>query len=342
MKKPDKIFVTGADGFIGYHLTRRLVKDGFEVTALIRSNKKLRELKKLKVNIVFGDITDKKLMADLLTNHNILVHLAAVKSSWLNRDEIMKINSFSIENFFSMKTSLKHIILTSSVYVFGRIFNSTANEKFPLKAHDLYGKSKVLAEDITKRLSKKYNIPYTIIRPAIVYGPGDSNLGMVYKMIKLVEKKIMPIIDDGRNSLHMIYIDDLVDGFVKVIQKGGYNQTYIMASGKTIQLAYLISLIKKELGIKYSNLHIPRAFLVLLSHIVENIYLLGKILKVKYLLSEPLLTHWKIITLSDNWRYDISKAKNDLRFEPRVSYEVGIKKTISWYLKMNEVRKKYD
>lgn len=342
MKKSDKIFITGADGFIGYHLTRKLVKEGFEVTALIRSKKKLKELKRLKVNIVFGDITDKKLMIDLSTAHNILVHLAAVKSSWLDRDAIMKVNSFSIKNFFSLKTSLKHIILTSSVYAFGRILNSTANEEFPLKAYDLYGKSKVLAEDITKRFSKKYNIPYTIIRPAIVYGPGDNDLGLVPKMIKLIEKKRMPIIGSGKNSMHLIYIDDLVDGYLKVIRHGGSNQTYILAGEKTIQLAQLIGLIKKELGIKYSNLHIPRAFLMLLSHIVENIYLLGKTFKVKSLLSEPLLTHLKIITLSDNWRYDISKAKNDLRFEPRVSYEVGIKKTVSWYLKMKEVRKKYD
>lgn len=328
-----KIFVTGSTGFIGKFLIKRLIKEKYEVVALVRNESAKQSMKKLGVEAVIGDISNQKEFLDCLKQAEVVVHLAAIRSNWGDEKEFNRINSQSIANLFIENSKIKHIIITSSVYAMGKLDKLPADETASVHAVDLYGKSKKLAEQKTKECSIKNNIPYTIIRPSIVYGPEDNDLGMIVKMIKLIKEGKFIIIGDGKNLLHLIYIDDLIDGFMKVIKSRGRNETYIMASQEPIKLNDLVLLIQKNLRIKKRIKRIPWAVAYIAAMIFETFYNLSyKLLPILFK-DEPLISKMKVQTLTENWFYDISKAKKNLGFSPRVSYNAGIRKVVNWYLK---------
>lgn len=326
-----KVFLTGATGFVGKHLLERLVKEKYQIIALTRKKQMARKLRQSRIEVIVGNITKPKIFIDKLNQCDVLIHLAAIRANWGSADEFLKVNSLAIEKFLVPKTHLKHIIIISSVYAMGRLVKLPADENTPLSPTGIYGKSKKELEETTKILSEKYRIPFTILRPTIVYGPDDNKPGMMVQMMQLIRKKSLPIIGDGRNLLHLIYIDDLVEGFIKVIKNGGHNQTYILAGPRPITLFELICLIKKSLGINSPNIFLPKLPIKLLAYTIENLYRVGLFLNIKIFLKEPFLLPIKFYTLIDSWSYDTKKAKSQLNFKARVDYEEGINKTVKWF-----------
>lgn len=326
-----KIFVTGATGFIGRKLVKRLVEKKYQVEILVRNKSDNKRFPK-EVRIINGNLEKPDTFTKYLTNQTTLVHLAAIRSNWGAKENFIKTNSNSIKNFFKKKSKPKHMIITSSVYVFGKNNNLPLNENSARLATDIYGLSKINAEDITVSSAQKYKIPYTIIRPAIVYGPEDNKSGMILKMIRLVNSGKFPIIGSGNNTLQLIYIDDLIEGYIKAIEKGGKNQTYILAAKKPIILKKLIEIVRSELGVKNKFKTFPRFPLEIAAYLVEAIYKIGFNFFPKLFNSEPFISTIKIRTISDNFLYDISKAKRELDFNPRIDYKNGIRKTVKWFL----------
>lgn len=328
-----KVFITGSTGFLGKFLVKRLIKEGYEVTALARSESAKRFLDGLGVRVVIGDINHPEEFLDYLKQAEVVLHLAAIRSNWGNEEDFIRTNSQSIANLFVKKSKIKHIIITSSVYAMGKLTKLPADETVSTRVADLYGKSKKIAEQKTKEYSKKTKIPYTIIRPSIVYGPEDNNLGMIVKMIKLIKGGKFIIIGNGENLLHLVYVDDLIDGFMKIIRSRGKNETYILAGQRPIKLNDLVSLIQKNIKIKKKIKKIPWVIAYVVALIFETLYNLGYKLFPTLFKNEPLLSKMKVQTLTENWFYDISKAKKDLGFNPKVSYDTGIRKVVDWYLK---------
>lgn len=322
-----RIFLTGATGFIGKYLLKRLQKENYQVTALVRQIKG-KNLEGRETRLILGDIRDPSSFIKELNSCNTLVHLAALRTNWAAPQDFLEVNSKSILGMVKRGTLLKHIIVVSSVYSMGTLKYLPADENHPLNARDLYGKSKILLEEFTREIAKKYGIKYTIVRPAIVYGPGDSKSGMVIKMIDLIKKNGLPIIGNGQNLLHLIYIDDLIEGLMKIIKSGGYNETYILAYKEPITLIKLIELIKNQLKISHKDRFIPRSPVLVLAHLIEKFYLLGfKIFPIVFR-EDPFISPIKLSILTDSWCYDTSKAKSELGFKPKIDYNLGIKRTI--------------
>ena len=323
-----KIFLTGSTGFVGNNLLKKLLKKQYKVTALVRSKEKAKQIEKLGASVIIGDITEPESFKDSLNNHDVLIHLAGIRANWGDKDTFFTVNSNALDNFFKPKTRIKHIIATSSVYVMGNLKKLPANELSPLLAKDIYGKSKIAAEKVIKQTAKKYKIPYTIIRPAIIYGPKDNDLGMMVKLISLIRNKRLPIIGNGKNTIHLVFIDDLTDGYIQAVKKGGNNQTYIIAGEKPIEIYNLIEMIKKESNISYKNKHLPKIPMYIGAFVIEHLYKLGMITFPKNMPKEPPLSRQKIDTLFRNWEYDITKAQKKLGYKPKVDYQEGIRKTI--------------
>lgn len=327
-----KIFVTGATGFIGSQLVKKLIEKNHQVLVLVRKKEDIGKFNCDRVKVIVGDITNPQTFIRHINKIDTLVHLAAKRANWGLREDFLKTNSESIKNLFNEKFKPRHIIITSSVYVFGKNNQLPLSEQSSRKATDIYGMSKIRAEDITMQLVQKYNIPYTIIRPAIVYGPKDNDFGMIIKMIKLVKSGKFPIIGSGENTLHLVYIDDLVEGYIKAIEKGGENRTYILASAKPVTLNNLIEYIKKELNVNYDTRAIPRLPLEMITFLVEIFYKIGFKLSPGIFKYEPPISLIKIRAVADSFSYDISKSKKELGFHPQTDYQEGIKKTVNWFL----------
>ncbi|MBI4039364.1 NAD(P)-dependent oxidoreductase [Candidatus Daviesbacteria bacterium] len=326
-----RIFITGATGFIGQHLIKRLTQEGYEISVLARHPLASNMLAK-GVKIITGDINRPQTFIKNLNSCQILIHLAAERSPWDPDGKIPSTNSQSLLKIITQNSQLEHLIITSSVYAMGDLQYLPADEKHPLAATDIYGISKIKLEETCRQLYQKYHIPFTIIRPCIVYGPGDNKTGMVMKMVNLIRKRQFFIIGNGCNLLHLIYIDDLVEAFLHVIKQAGVNQIYIIAGAKPIQIKSLAEIIARELGSDYSPLNIPKRIALLAAYIIEFIYLQGHRLWPKLFYREPPITVMKVKTIANNWNYDITKATKELNFSPKVNYAQGIKSLIA-YLK---------
>lgn len=324
--KKIKVFVTGGSGFIGKNLISKLVTRGFEVTVLLRKKRILPR----KVKIVIGRLEEPKTFINELNKSDVLIHLAAIRTNGGIKQKVFPINSDILDLIITPHTRLKYLIVTSSVYVFGSLSKLPADETHTLNARDIYGLSKIRLEEITKKVSKKYNVPYCIVRPAIVYGPGDSQIGFMTKLIGMLKKNFFPMIGRGENLIDLIYIDDLVDGYLEILKKRPKNEVFILASGNPVKLKSLINIIGKELNYTARSIYIPRFPILFLSYIIEIIFKFS----VKIFPSfdgEPWLTPIKVKVLSDSWSFDISKARKILNFNPKIDYKEGISRTLeSW------------
>jgi len=213
-----RIFVTGGTGFIGQHLVKALLKGKEQVFVLARSRERARNLEKIGAKIVLGNLNSINFLKKNLKNIDVVYHLAALRGEWHNKKEFEKNNVLTTKNLLQASLGqVKHFIFSSSVSVLGYPEKLPANENFPLKPETLYAKSKAAGEKYAHEFSKM-GLPITIVRPSVVYGPKDYS-GMILKLAKLIKKGSFPIIGGGKSKLHLIYIDDLITGLIKIKSK---------------------------------------------------------------------------------------------------------------------------
>jgi nucleoside-diphosphate-sugar epimerase len=323
-----KIFLTGGTGFIGMSLLKKLLSKKYTVVALVRNSENAEILKMLGAEPVIGDISQPKTFQEKLKNCDVVIHLAAIRANWGDSNEFIRINSLAIKNLFVSNSKIKHVIVTSSVYAMGTLKELPANELHVLNAKDIYGKTKIMAENITKKSSSTTNIPYTIIRPAIVYGPNDNEMAFMSKFVTLTRKKKLPKIGSGNNLLHLVHIDDLVNGYLNAVESKANNQTYILASKNPISFNELLKMVKKELKSDFKPIRIPKFIIYPIAYFITSIFKIGFVISPKFFANEPPITPLKISTLFENWHYDISKAENELKYKPIVDYKNGVRDVV--------------
>lgn len=325
-----KIFITGGTGFVGNKLVDKLSKTNNELIVLTRNapNTKLRK----NVKYLVGDINKPSTFKKELNSCNLLIHLAAFRSNWGDKKKFIETNSKSINNFFTTDSKVKYAIVISSVYVYGVIKDLPASEQAPQNAKDIYGISKVLLEKEAIKTFNKLKIKYCVVRPSIVYGPGDNESGMIVKLISMLRNNKFFYIGNGENLIHLVYVDDLVNAISLVINKRPENQIYTIAGEKPIQLYKLTSLVQKELGNKNKIASFPRLPIYLLSFAIESSFKFGFMVLPNIFSKEPPLLPTKVETISNSWHYNISKAKKELHYHPKIDYSTGIKRTVKWYL----------
>ena len=304
------IFLTGGTGFIGYALVGALVQDGHNVKVLIRNKADRNKFVNLKVKIIIGDLDDDILLSRELKGIDIVYHLAAIRRDWgYSWSSYCQTNILLTEKVVRAAVGkVKHFILVSSV-----------KAKTP---ESNYARSKKEAEDTARRICLSSRLPLTIIRPAIVYGPGDHHDGMIPKLIGLIKSRKFFIVGNGQNRIHLVYITDLISALVSAGNKNGNADIYTIAGEKPITLSCLAELIARELRTPIFPVKIPY-FLAYFSALLFE--LVSKSLDLK---AEPLLTVGKLKTITQDHTYDIKAAKEKLNFSPKVNYQDGIKETL--------------
>ena len=325
-----KIFVTGGTGFIGGCLIKALLKEGHSVFFLVSE----KEKNNIKDAIpVIGNLTHpESYQQTFQAGIDIVYHLAAIRYEWgFSWDEYEKVNIEGTRSLLetSLKHNVKKFIYCSSVFVFGYNKNKKIDESFPYHPTTLYAKSKVEAEKIVRSYSEKGLFTVTI-RPTITYGPEDKN-GMFLKLCKLLESKKFPILGSGKIFLHLNYIDDTLQGFLKASETKESGKEYIISGEESIALNDLARITSKELGTKPPKLKIPLFAAKTAGLAFEIIYATGMKLKIKFFEKEPLITRSKVDILTGGHFFDNSLAKKELGYFPKTSYTEGVKKTINWY-----------
>lgn len=209
-----RILVTGATGFIGGHLARRLHAEGAHVLALARTPSKGRPLAELGIEVVQSDITNHGRMTKILgQDMQIVMHLAAwrgLRGKPLRDVEHINVTATRHLAQVAAEAGVERFIFTSSIAVYGIRGDADVDETTPIKPYrDLYGDSKIGAERALRQVAEETGLVYVILRPGQVYGPGSSL--WTTRLVMEAKKGQLPFINSGRGSVHPIYVDNLVD-----------------------------------------------------------------------------------------------------------------------------------
>lgn len=243
-----KVLVTGASGFVGTHLCEKLLKDGHEVFALVRSPKKF-EIKHSKLTVIQGDLDQANLywVSALPADLDSCIHTAGIVHSYVST-EFYRVNADGTGNLVSSlknKFSALHFVLISSLAAAGPSLGVEKRNEvdidFPVS---IYGRSKKEAEEVLKR-NAPISWSLAIIRPPMVIGPRDN---AVLDIFKMVQSGI--ILLPGSNSRQKLYsfvcVFDLVETIVQTFEKKKATM-YYSSNPQTVTFNELIMEIKKQL-----------------------------------------------------------------------------------------------
>jgi UDP-glucuronate 4-epimerase len=316
-----KILVTGAAGFIGFHLCEKLLEDKHQVLGIDNINNYYDvKLKKNRLKILLGkknfkfkkiDISNTnfvKKIYPIAKNFKIIIHLAAqagVRYSITHPYKYIESNvkaQISILELAKRIKSFQHLIYASSSSVYG------ANKKIPFSTNDrvdnpvsLYGASKRAGELITQSYSRMFNINCTGLRFFSVYGPwGRPDMAAYIFTKNIFENKTLDLFNFGRMERDFTFIDDIINGITPLIKikkrKGNMHKIYNLGNNKPEELLKMISLLEMLCERK------------------------AKINKKRMQLGDVRHTY-----------ANIKESKKDLKFKPKTNLKEGLEKFVTWY-----------
>src|SRR5258708_2657523 len=192
-----KILVTGADGFIGSHLTEALVSAGADVTALAQYNSfdshgwldDLPEPIRRKLNLVRGDIRDAAFVGRLVHGHEIVFHLAAliaIPYSYLAAQSYVETNTLGTLNVLeaARQHGTERVVHTSTSEVYGTAVKMPIDESHPLQGQSPYSASKIAADMMAEAFARSFGVPIIILRPFNTFGPRQSERAVIGTIIR--------------------------------------------------------------------------------------------------------------------------------------------------------------
>jgi nucleoside-diphosphate-sugar epimerase len=322
-----KAFVTGGTGFTGSHLVKRLVKEGHEVTALVRNTSDLSVLEGTPVRFIYGEMSDRQKIFDGINGTDWVFNIAAAyRKANLSEKEFWDTNFEGTKNILDacLEYNVKKMVHCSTIGVVTTVKNPPGDETSQVCPGDDYQKSKCAAEFEVIKYVKEKGLNAIVIRPCGIYGPGDMRLLKIFKMI--ARKKFL-FFGNGRAHYHMIYIDDLVDAFILSAKNESISgEVFIIGDEKYVTLNELTKMIAQEFNVPVPKIHLPYKPFELAAICLEFIY---RILKIK---KDPPIYRRRMAFFKKSRAFSIEKAKKMLGFVPKTDLATGIHLTAQWYL----------
>ncbi len=327
-----KAFVTGATGFVGSSLVRLLLKDGFEVGALVRKNSNLENLKGLNIKKIEGDLRDRYSLEKALLGYDYLFHVAADYRLWVpNPKEIYNNNVQGTKNIMlsAIKAGIKRAVYTSSVATLGlNKDGSPANEETPVSLNDMIGhykRSKFLAEQAVMEIVEKKGFDVVIVNPSTPVGPRDIKPTPTGRMIlEAAQGKMPAYVDTGLNIVH---VDDVSKGHILALKRGKSGRRYILG-GENMTLKEIFEVIAHFTGNAPPKIKLPHNLILPVAYIFEAISkLTGK---------EPLVTVDGVKMAKKKMFFSSKRAQTELGYTFRPAKE-AIKDAVEWFKKKGKL-----
>lgn len=321
-----KVLVTGAAGFTGGHLARRLAASGVRVRALVRDASRAGGLAGQGIEFCVGDLRDAEALDRALDGVQVVYNIAALyRQAGLPADAYRAVNARAVADLIEQAahSGARRVVHCSTVGVHGDVEHPPANEDAPLRPGDVYQQTKLEGETLGRAAASQHGIELVIARPSGIYGPGDRRL---LKLFRGIARRRFVILGDGRIFYHLTFVDDLCDGFRlcgEVPHAAG--RTYILAGGEVTTLNELVELIAGEAGVPGPRWRLPVWPFWAAGAACEAVCAPFGI--------EPPLYRRRVDFFTKSRAFDITRARRELGFEPRVTLREGIARTLAWYRK---------
>ncbi|MDO9514044.1 MAG: NAD(P)-dependent oxidoreductase [Elusimicrobiota bacterium] len=308
-----KIFLTGATGFIGKNLIENL--KGHELFCLVRSREKFESIKGENVFPVYGDIRED--LPDLPEAEVIIHNAAVVRAPSKTYYEVNTAGTLALLNKAKKIKTLKKFIFISSQAVSGPAgLNRPAEESDEPRPVSDYGKSKALAE----KLVRESSLPYLILRPAAVYGPGDRDLFVTFKMVK----NGLAFLPSGERFLNFINVKDVCAGIEKALFSTCVNDTFFLAHPEPQTQESFVRAIAAAADKKCRVLRVPSPFLKLAGAFFAVTGFFTR--------KTALLNPQKVREITaGHWIVNTERMLRGLNFHPAYDLKRGAALTLKWY-----------
>ena len=318
------VLVTGATGFTGAVLTRRLREAGARVRVLVRSKEKLAAKGLGDVGCVEGSVCDRAAVDGAVAGIDTVFHLAAVYREGGLGDEVYRdVHVGGTENLCaaSLAAGVKRFVHCSTVGVHGHIEDPPADETYRFSPGDVYQRTKLEGEEVALRYHSGKGLPVSVVRPSAIFGPEDERL---LKMFRLANRDRIFLIGDGSIHYHLVHVEDLVTGILAAgVVPQAVGEVFILAGDRCLTLNELMNRIAALLGKRGRIIHLPATPFQWAGSLCEKIFIpLG--------LNPPIYRR-RVDFFTKSRAFDIGKARRVLGFEPRFTVEEGLAETVEAY-----------
>jgi dihydroflavonol-4-reductase len=327
-----RVLVTGATGFTGSYLVRKLVETGAKVTAIARLSSDIQALQDLDIEWVRGDVFDEETVTKAVDHVSYIFHVAAAyREAKISDETYYKVHVKATQLLAKAALKQSHFerfVHTSTVGVHGHIEHPPADENYSFHPGDIYQKTKAEAELWIRNFADKEQLPLVVVRPAAIYGPRDARLLKVFKM---ASKKYFPLLGNGHNLYHLIYVEDLVRFFIHAAtHPQACGEVFICGNTEPISLQEMARIIANVYKVKNRFIRLPAAPFFLAGYVCE---ILCRPLRI-----EPPIYRRRVAFFTKDRAFDTQKMQTVLGFSPKFNNKEGLEKTARWYLEHGWVR----
>jgi len=305
-----------------------LVQQGDQVRCLVRNTNHLGWVKDSPVEFVVGDCQEKNSLNQAVQDVDQVFHLAGATTA-VKKKTYFEVNSLGTENLvracIKNNPRLQKFISISSQAAAGPCRSGgQKNESDPCEPVSPYGKSKLLGEKLA--LSHAHELPLLILRPCAVYGPRDKGF---YTLCKGLSRRINPVLAGHDQHISMCHVQDLVRAILLAAEtRTESGEIFFLSDGHDYRMAEIGDIFAQAMQIKPLKIPLSRQMLFGMGFIAECFSkLTGK---------PSIMSRGKVEEMiCRNWLCDITKARTELGYEPRISLARGAELTVAWYKKEN-------
>ncbi len=324
-----KALVTGGGGFVGKAIVKRLLGMGVETRVIGRH--RYPEIEAAGAKCFIGDISRPQVLKEAVKGVDIVFHVAALAGIWGSWQHYYLTNVVGTENVIDSCRAEKVAMLvytsTPSVVFNGKdIEGGDERLEYAEKSLCHYATSKIIAEKMVLAANSS-DLKTSALRPHLIWGPGDPHL--LPRLLASGKKKQLKRVGNGANLVDISYIDNVAYAHILAAknlagQATASGKAYFISQGTPVNLWNWINELFVTMAVPVVQSPLPETFAYILGGLLEILYAAGRIK------NEPRMTRFLAEQLSKSHYFSIANAQNDLGYEPIVSTEEGLRRTVQW------------
>lgn len=301
--------VTGAAGFVGGHLVRHLKDSGLRVRAMVRNPDQAEPLRAIADEVVLADLTDPATLGPAVEGVTGIHHVAGLfRQEGIPDAAFQEVNAEGTRRILdaAIEAGVRRVVHCSTNGVHSHIENPPANESYPFNPGDIYQESKLEGELIAMEYFQSGRMSGVVLRPAMIWGPGDER---TLKMFRMIASGRFFYVGPGEALHHWIDVRDLAEAFRLAMDADIDGEAFLIGGRDYLPMKTVADEIARQLGVSGPWLHLPVGPMMLLAHATEIVC--------KPFGIEPPLFRRRVSFFLKSRAYDISKAREMLGFEAR-------------------------
>jgi nucleoside-diphosphate-sugar epimerase len=332
MRPGSRVLVTGATGFTGSVLARKLALAGMRVSAVARPSSNTGPLDDLDIRWHRGDVFDGRVVREAAGGAEYVFHVAAAYREARHGDEFYRAVHVASTRLLAEAAAgspgFKRFVHVSTVGVHGHIDDPPADETYRFRPGDIYQRTKAEAELWIRDFARTRGLPLAVIRPTGIYGPGDRRL---FKIFRMAAGPVFPILGRGRCLYHLVHVEDLANVLMLAASHpAAEGEVFIVGNPEPIALETWARIVASHYGKKLRVLRVPAWPFFAAGALCEAVC--------RPLGIEPPIYRRRVAFFTKDRAFDTRKFRQRLGYAYAHPQEEGLRQTAQWYADRGWIR----